>query len=101
MTKTNRSASEEVFGDIIKKLHDLGEKGAHVLNKVNEKYTAELNEGDEHVYDIKGRHYSKPPVKYNENIDYNRRKRDLMLEGFNGDDEENDLGIEEVSLKSN
>lgn len=90
---TNKTASEEAFSDILKKLQNFGEKGADILNKVNKKYATAK---DDQVYDIKGRHYSKPTIQYSDNIDNTRRKRELMLSGLSNDDEENDLAEEEV-----
>lgn len=87
--------SEEVMREVLTKLKDLGDKGGTVLEKINERFqnSEDINMG--------ARHYSKPPVKYDENIDSaKRRKRELILgtvmgKSLNEHDEENDLGLEE------
>lgn len=101
----NYTNSEEVFRDILNKLKNMGTKGSTILQKVNQRFSN--NDGSNHnnnvVMDTKGRHYSKPAVKYEDEIDQaRRRKREIILStalGGNMDDEENDKAIEEVIKK--
>ncbi|KAJ8947829.1 hypothetical protein NQ318_009973 [Aromia moschata] len=96
----NNSEKSEIISDILNKLKSLGEDAGTVLKKVNEEFTQRKhNEGDP-VIDMKGRHYSKPTVNYNDYVDQarRRRRRDLILSTaseMNRDDEEHDQGIEE------
>lgn len=98
----NDTDSEEVLRDILGKLKNMGEKGSSILVKLNERYnrSSKANQHDNMVLDTKGRHYSKPVVKYEDDIDRaRRRKREIILStalGANLDDNENDKGIEEV-----
>ncbi|KAJ8971793.1 hypothetical protein NQ314_000539 [Rhamnusium bicolor] len=94
-----QSTSAEILNDILNKLKTMGVKGSTILAKVNEEFNQKKHNDAEPVIDTKGRHYSKPVVNYDENIDKaRRRKRDLILstaEEMIRDDEENDKGIEE------
>lgn len=97
----NDTNSEEVLRDILSKLKHLGDKGSTILQKVNQRYnSSRINYHDNVVMDTKGRHYSKPLVKYEDDIDRaRRRKREIILAtalGGNMDDTDNDEGIEEV-----
>lgn len=98
------SYSDEVMEDVLEKLRKLGKRGDAVLEKINRQYQAAVGKDDEdEVINMGARHYSKPPVQYEDNIDRaKRRKRELILQTsiariFNEDDVENDLGLEEVS----
>lgn len=106
---SNSSDSEELVTDIIEKLQKLGSKGTAILDKVNAKLrppqASEVRNQIEHekdLLDVKGRHYAKPVVKYNDEIDRaRRRRRDLVIQtamanALNEHDEENDAAIEEV-----
>lgn len=96
----NSSDSEEVLWDILGKLKNLGDKGSTVLRKVNQRFNNRNSPHGNVLMDTKGRHYSKPAVKYEDDIDRaRRRKREIILSTAlvrNMDDEENDKGIEEV-----
>lgn len=99
------TTSEEFVSQTLKKLVQLGAKGKTVLDKLNQRFkTNEIGTETKHetILSIRGRNYSKPPVKYDDNIDnIKRRKRELIIsntiENLNKHDEENDVGIEEVS----
>lgn len=101
--------SDELVTDIIDKLQKLGSKGTAILEKVNAKLRpsqiSEVRNQIEHendLLDVKGRHYAKPVVKYNDEIDRaKRRRRDLVIQtamtnALNEHDEENDAAVEEV-----
>lgn len=94
----NDTNSEEVLRDILNKLKHMGDKGSSILGQVNEKFNNNTHNGT--LLDMKGRHYSKPIVNYEDEIDRaRRRKRHLILStalSYNDDDSENDQGIEEV-----
>ncbi|XP_071053868.1 uncharacterized protein [Onthophagus taurus] len=100
-----KETADEVYKDVLVKLKDLGEEGEAVLKRLNEKYrklddSESFDSEDEHILNVRGRQYSKPPVKYEDSIDRaKRRKRDLLREvmekSFSGHDEENDAAIEE------
>ncbi|CAH0550079.1 unnamed protein product [Brassicogethes aeneus] len=99
--KNASSDSQEVLNGILKQLEGMGGKGDEILAKVNKKYRENSNKYPDHVLNMKGRHYSKPPVEFNDNIDKaRRRKRDLIIKTameaqLNSNDEENNLGLEE------
>lgn len=105
---SDTTSSDELVTDIIDKLQKLGSKGTAILEKVNAKMrTPEIREvrdrieHEKNLLDVKGRHYAKPVVKYNDEIDRARRRRDLLIQtamtnAFNEHDEENDAAIEEV-----
>lgn len=103
--------SEEVLSEVLDKIQQLGaDRGNVVLDKLNKRLRNEdvmeirdrLEDEDE-LLDVKGRHYAKPPVNYNDNIDKaRRRKRELILSTamaarLTQNDEENDAAVEEVS----
>ncbi|XP_018579974.1 uncharacterized protein LOC108917716 isoform X2 [Anoplophora glabripennis] len=94
-----RTTSEEAFSEILSKLRKLGGRGNAVLEKVNQEFNqSKSNPTNQTIIDTKGRHYSKPPVNYNDNVDHERRKRHLYLSPAHDlaeDDEENDMAIEE------
>lgn len=100
-----QTTSEELVSQTLRKLEELGSKGGAVLEKLNKRFKAnEIGTETKHetFLNIRGRNYSKPPVKYDDNIDnIKRRKRELIIsntiENLNKHDEENDVGIEEVS----
>lgn len=110
---SNTSNSDELVTDIIEKLQKFGAKGTEILEKVNAKLRApqlrEVRDQIEHensLLDVKGRHYAKPVVKYNDEIDRaKRRRRDLLIQtaaianNLNEHDEENDAAVEEVKPK--
>lgn len=94
-----QTTSEEVLNEILSKLRRLGDKGGTILEKVNQEFSQSKSSRAETVIDTKGRHYSKPPVSYNDNVDHERRKRHLFLspaQEMTEDDEANDRAIEEV-----
>lgn len=107
----NTTKSEEIFDDIMNKLQNVDKtKGINILEKLNHMYQNKSkslrnkNEAidNKKVIDMKGRHYSKPPVEYNDNIDNmkRRRRREVvisspLLKNLNEDDEKNDRAIEE------
>lgn len=106
---SNTSNSDELVTDIIEKLQKLGSRGSDILDKVNAKLRpveiSEVRDQIEHqnnLLDVKGRHYAKPAVKYNDEIDRaRRRRRDLIIQTamsntLNENDEENDAALEEV-----
>lgn len=96
----NISTSAEALSDILDKLRNLGAKGREVLEKAIKQFNSTKTES---VHDMKGRHYSKPSVKYDDNIDkLRRRKRELIFStAMNRDDADNDAAIEEVSILYN
>lgn len=110
LNTSDTTSSDELVTDIVEKLQKLGSKGAAILEKVNAKLRpTQFNEvrdqiqHEENLLDVKGRHYAKPPVKYNDEIDRaRRRRRDLVIQtaamanSLNEHDEENDAAIEEV-----
>lgn len=98
--------SQEVLNDIIRKLENLGNRSSIILEKLNRRFEEKQTEKSEQnipetKLDVKGRHYVKPAIRYDDNIDRaKRRRRDIVIEPalqdhLNEDDEENDLGIEE------
>lgn len=97
-----RTTSEEVFSEILSKLRRLGDKGNVILEKVNQEFNQTKNsQTNQTIIDTKGRHYSKPPVNYNDNVDHERRKRHLYVspaQEMAEDDEQNDMAIEEVGI---
>lgn len=99
----NSANSEEIMQEVVQRLKQLGEKGESILEKINEQFQGKTDDINS-VISIKGRHYSKPAVKYDDNIDRaRRRKRELILgtaiaKSLNEHDEENDMAIEEVSI---
>lgn len=96
----NSSDSEEALWDILDKLKKLGDRGSTVLQKVKQRFNTKNSSHSNVLMDTKGRHYSKPAVTYEDDIDRaRRRKREIILStalGENMDDEENDKAIEEV-----
>ncbi|GJQ86924.1 hypothetical protein Trydic_g1817, partial [Trypoxylus dichotomus] len=94
--------SQEVLEDVLTKLKDLGDKGSAVLDRINKQFRNGSGSREE-IINMGARQYVKPPVIYDDNIDRaRRRKRELILEtamgkSLNEHDEENDLGVEEVS----
>ncbi|KRT83609.1 hypothetical protein AMK59_4208 [Oryctes borbonicus] len=94
------TTSQEVLEDVLTKLKDLGDKGSAVLDRINRQFQNDSGDREETI-NMRARHYVKPSVQFDDNIDNaRRRKRDLILQtamgqSFNGHDEENDLGIEE------
>lgn len=108
---SDTTSSDELVTDIIAKLQKMGSRGAAVLEKVNAKMNptqfSEVRdqiEHGKHLLDVKGRHYTKPIVKYNDEIDRaKRRRRDLVIQtamanALNEHDEENDAAVEEVKI---
>lgn len=99
-----KTESEEIIYETLQKLQKLGPKGELVLEKLNKQFKNEepsqrINE--EIPVSFKGRHYAKPQVKFSENIDSIRRKRDLLIgtiaEKLNEHDEEHDNAHETVN----
>ncbi|XP_060525769.1 uncharacterized protein LOC132701659 isoform X2 [Cylas formicarius] len=92
------ATSQEIFKDIFERLRNLGEKGAQILEKLNQQFVG-VNKTHEHSFGTRGRHYHKPVVQYNENIDDEKRRRRRAVEtayhDLNEDDGVNDRGIEE------
>lgn len=96
----DQTKSEEALEDIIKRLQSLGNKTNSILDRINKKFGK--NETDDTKFDVKGRHYSKPAVHFDENIDRARRRRQItisnaMKSNLTEDDEERNLAMEEVS----
>lgn len=98
--------SQEILDDIMKKLENLGNKSSSVLEKLNKKFKdnkivkIEKHHIPETKLDVKGRHYVKPAIRFDDNIDKARKRRDIVIEpalqeNLNEDDEANDLAIEE------
>lgn len=103
-TKVHATESEEVLHDTLQKLYKLGSKGETVLNKLNKHFrneTAKDKLFEETPLNMKGRTYVKPQIKYSDNIDSVRQRRDLIIstiaEKLNKHDEENDVAAEIVS----
>lgn len=93
--KGRNTTSQEILADILEKLEGLGDRRGTVLEKINRKY--EKNTSD--PLNI-GRFYSKPKVRYNDNIDLaRRRKRELILstaaDVLHEDEEDENLAKEE------
>lgn len=102
----NAMTSKEVLQDVLGKLKQMGDRGSVMLERIIEHFKmnkTKMDDGNENVmHNVKGRHYSKPPVRYDDNIDRARRSVDStsqfdMEVELNEDDEENDGAIEEVS----
>lgn len=104
----NGTDSEEFVHDVLSKLHGLGNKGASILDKLNDRFNdrknvQEMNDNSlnpsDPVLSIRGRHYQKPAVQFDDNIDRaRRRKRELILETaaiLNEEEEDKDLAQEE------
>ncbi|RZC41103.1 uncharacterized protein BDFB_009939, partial [Asbolus verrucosus] len=100
--------SQEAYNDIIRRLESLGNKSDVVLEQINKKFrnTIDKNKGNftgianEQKFDVKGRHYSKPSVHFDDNIDRARRKREIIISNalqsnLTEDDDEHNLGLEE------
>lgn len=101
--------SEEVINELLGTLQKLGSsRGDSLLKKLNDKYRSQsevdvrndLENGD-NLLDVKGRHYARPPVNYNEDIDRSRKRREIEIgaalrTALNENDEENDAATEEV-----
>ena len=103
----NAMTSKEVLEDVLGKLQRMGERGSVLLERIIEHFKlnkTKMDDGNENVmHNVKGRHYSKPPVRYDDNIDRARRSVDDSTSHFdmeaqlNENDEENDGAMEEVS----
>lgn len=107
----NISSSEELMMDVLGKLNELGKtKGSDLLQKISNKFQSQSEvdirnqiEHENNLVNVRGRHYEKPPVNYNDEIDRaRRRKRELVFStagnGFLENDEENDAAMEEVCV---
>ncbi|KAJ3665389.1 hypothetical protein Zmor_000886 [Zophobas morio] len=101
--------SAAAYDDIIRRLESLGNKSNAVLDLINRKFrnntetgrNNQTNHKNEQKFDVKGRHYSKPSVQFDDSIDRaRRRKREIVISNamrsnFTEDDSEHDLGLEE------
>lgn len=116
-SKIAADTSEELFQNVLQRLRSLGDRGQHVLEKLNEQL---LDKSDENLKNLlngalkeprkrpvistKGRQWNKQRIHYEDNIEEtNRKKRELLIspaleEELNAHDEEGDAAIEEVSV---
>ncbi|XP_044263586.1 uncharacterized protein LOC123010618 isoform X2 [Tribolium madens] len=99
-----KTKSQEAFDDIMMRLQGLGNKTNSILDRLNKKFNGKNETSDEtsdQKFDVKGRHYSKPAVNFDDNIDRARRRRrqisisNAMKSNFTEDDEERNLAMEE------
>lgn len=110
--QTPKSKSQETYEDIVKKLQSLGERSGDILKKVNEDFQLNMipknksldkDHVKEQKMNMKGRHYSKPLVQFDDIIDKARRRRDITLSNsldseLNRDDDESNVAMEEVRI---
>jgi peptidyl-prolyl cis-trans isomerase SDCCAG10 len=106
---SDQTHSQETYADIMRKLESLGNKSNTILDQINKKFGGKVNNSEDNlvqephqqVFDVKGRHYSKPSVHFDDNIDRARRRRreiiisNAMHSNLTEDDEERNLGVEE------
>ncbi|GLV40395.1 uncharacterized protein CBL_04195 [Carabus blaptoides fortunei] len=113
-SKIAADTSEELFQNVLQRLRSLGDRGQHVLEKLNEQL---LDKSDDNLKNLlsdtlkeprkspvistKGRQWNKQRIHYEDNIEEaSRKKRELLIspaleDELNAHDEKGDAAIEE------
>lgn len=88
--------TNDLVNDVVLKLKSLGQEGESVLKNINNKFMLENNATKLNH----GRQYSKPLVKFDDEIDRDKREInfDSMKIKLNQNDFDNDMALEEVEM---